>query len=342
MFRKMNMLILVFVMGLCVSLPAADALVININAGAGLAGNPAALDAFNRAAAQWVKYFKDPITVTINADLQPLGPGIIGSTSPVFLFGTYDTIRNRMVADAAPYANNSIVASLPTAAQFSAWVPSGFHISANMMATKADLKAMGFPNLDTSFGFTDAEITFSSNFSFAYTHGTLTSSTMDFETVAAHEIGHALGFISAVDDVDYYLSQGQTATVQLEPLDLFRFRPIDNPTTPAQFTTNIRSLLTGGASDFSDTANVYAFSTGYYTGDGNQASHWKADELTGSLIGIMDPTLDFGQIYNVAAADVRALDLIGYDLAPAPLPGSLWLLGSGLLGVLGLARRARR
>ncbi len=169
MFRKMNMLFLVLVMGLSISLPTANALVININAGVELAGNTAALAAFNRGAAQWSQYFNDPITVTIAADLLDMGsPTIIGSTSAVFLAGGYNLIRNQMVADAAPYLNNSIVASLPTVAQFSAFVPSGFGISATMFATKADLKAMGFPGLDAAFGAKDADITFNSGFSFDY------------------------------------------------------------------------------------------------------------------------------------------------------------------------------
>jgi hypothetical protein len=40
--------------------------------------------------------------------------------------------------------------------------------------------------------------------------------------------------------------------------------------------------------------NLALFSTGLYQGDGNQASHWKDDVLTGSFIGIMDPTAGLG------------------------------------------------
>jgi hypothetical protein len=190
MFRKMNMLILVLIMGLCISLPAAEAFVININPGAGLSGNADALAAFNRGAAQWTKYFNDPITVTIDADLAALGPGIIGSASSVFLTGGYTTIRNQMVADAATDPNNSIVAKLPTIGQFSGYVPAGWGISSIMWASKANLKAMGFTGLDAGFGVTDATITFSSAFTFDFDKSNgVTGGMMDFETVAAHEIG---------------------------------------------------------------------------------------------------------------------------------------------------------
>jgi len=51
---------------------------IQVNAGATLAQNAAAMDAFNRAAAQWESFIADPITVVIDADLGPLGATTLG------------------------------------------------------------------------------------------------------------------------------------------------------------------------------------------------------------------------------------------------------------------------
>ena len=123
---------------------SAQATPIIINPGATLAANPAALAAFNRAANQWGSLFKDPITVNINANLANLGPGILGSTSSVFLAGSYNLIRNQMVADAALDPNDAIDAYLPTAAQFGAYAPTNVTGIAGMEATKANLKAIGF------------------------------------------------------------------------------------------------------------------------------------------------------------------------------------------------------
>ena len=123
-----------------------SALSIVINAGPTLAANPAALAAFGRAAAQFENALTDPITVTIDADLAPLGPGIIGSTSSVFLADSYDAIRNQMVADAD--ADDTTVPFLPTSAQFTAFVPTGIGLFNAIEATKANLKAMGFTGLD--------------------------------------------------------------------------------------------------------------------------------------------------------------------------------------------------
>jgi hypothetical protein len=58
----------------------------------------------------------------------------------------------------------------------------------------------------------------------------------------------------------------------------------------------------------------------------------------------MDPTLSFGQQISISNADLRAFDLIGWDLvavAAVPVPAALPLLLTGLagLGFFGWRRR---
>lgn len=305
-----------------------------INPGAGLAGNSAALAAFNRAAQQWAQYIADPITVTIDADLGSLGAGIIGAADSVMLTTGYDTIRNQMVADSLSEPDDSIVSLLPTAAQFSSLLAAGSSYDGNIVGTKAALKAAGFLGLDASFGVSDATITFSNTFAFDFDNSDgVGAGLLDFETVAAHEIGHALGFFSAVDDADF-------GVTSLSPsmLDLFRFRNgVSNPSTASEFTLNPRDLTPGQPGIFSDLTNEWLFSTGDLLGDGNQASHWKADEQTGTFIGLMDPTLTSGVFYTVGFADLRALDLIGYDIVPE---ASSWTLSA--VALVGLAAGRRR
>jgi len=317
--------------------PAAEATPIVINAGASLAGNTAALAAFNRAATTLGGLFSDSITVNINANLASLGAGIIGSASPTLLFGGYTTVRNQMVFDAGNEADDAIVAALPTAGQFSATVPAGFSFNGNVILSSANAKALGF---GVPAG-PDATITFSSNFSFDYDNSDgVGAGLIDFETVALHELVHALGFVSWVDQIDGAAPHATFFTT----LDMFRFAAGNSPTTTAQFTNNARNFVPGAAAVTSDVANNWAMSTGL-GGDGRQASHWKDDSLTGMNIGIMDPTLSFGTVSGLTAADIRALDLIGWDqveATPVPEPASILLFGSGLAAVIRNRKRRGR
>ena len=168
---------------------------------AGLAANPAALDAFRRAAAQWEAVISSPVTVTIGAGLANLGdPDLIGQTRPTTLSGSYTRVRDAIVA---VHQDQPVIAAMPTAAQFTASIRAGFTLDGTLSATKANLKALGFADLDATFGPSDATITFNSTFSFDFDNRDgVTADTIDFETVAAHEIGHVLGFSSSVDVID--------------------------------------------------------------------------------------------------------------------------------------------
>ncbi len=317
---------------------------INIIPGVTLSGNAPALAAFNRAADQWESFIADPITVTVNADLLNLGsPTIIGSASSVLLTSPYDTMRGQMVLDGADEADDGITAFLPTAAQFGAFAPQGATLSGSMLGTKANLKALGYPGLDGTFGLSDGTISFNSTFNFDFDNSNgVTPGFVDFETVAAHEIGHVLGFISSVDTAD----TGGTL-LRLTPWDLFRFRddePLSDPATPAEFTTKGRDLVPGQSHVFDDVVTEGLLSTGVNLGDGNQASHWKDDGLTSNYLGIMDPTLPGGIVEPITYLDLRVLDLIGYEITPASevpeASTSLSVLGAAALAGGWLRRRA--
>lgn len=313
------------------SLPALSA-TIHLNAGSGLSGNAAALAAFTRAANTWGSLLKDPVTIEIDADLANLGnSSIVGQSSSVVLGTGYTGFRQQLLQDSADEMDDAIVAALPTAAQFSAYVPTGASLSSNVVLTKANAKALGYTGLDFS---SDGSIVFNSLFNFDYDNSNGIVG-MDFESVALHEIGHTLGFISAVDTLDYY----GPSLVSIFPLDLYRFSDSNLPVNATDFTTTPRELRPGQKASTSDTLNAWAMSTGVTYGDGRQASHWKDSASTGMSIGTMNPTIGFGQKFSLTYADLRSMDLIGWDVQTVPEPGTTGLVAAGFAGILCLKRR---
>jgi hypothetical protein len=101
--------------------------------------------------------------------------------------------------------------------------------------------------------------------------------------------------------------------------DMYRMIPGEGA---ANFTFNDRILATGSEvpqQAFYDGNVDRLMSTGYYNGDSRQASHWKANELNGNIrIGLMDPTIAPGELVWPTEADLRVLDLIGWDVSPLP------------------------
>jgi hypothetical protein len=332
---------------------AAGEFQLNVNYGPGMPVGSDARTAFQAAVNSWSAYITSPVPVRINidADLSStdsdgnlFGTNVIGSTN-FASYGTslsdinlnYDAVRNAMAARAGR-PGDSILGALPTSAEVNANVPPASTFDKRTIGVlRANQKALGLitPTSDPNYGLADGFIRFNSAFSFDYNRADgVDANKIDFQTAATHEIGHVLGFLSDVDDFD---AAPNLASDNLTTLDLFRFGQA--PTNPTEFTNFPRELRPGIPSVTSDTVNSYAMSTGAEHGDGNQASHWK-DDLFNNLqyIGIMDPTLNFGQFEDITGADIRAMELIGYDTVPEPaMAGFIVIVALGLL-----AQRKRR
>lgn len=330
--------------------PAAYALDVVLNAGPLLLADPGALAAFERAAQVWESIITTPVRVNINAELtNDPDPTVIGSTSiftaPVNL--PYGIVRDALAARASR-PGNEILAYLPTSAQIQASIPTASGATfdnTTLGITRANQKAVGLVNNAATDTELDAIINFNKNFTFDYDSSDgVDFDKIDFQTAAVHEIGHALGFLSDTDDYDQFPDILDNATT----LDLFRFAASGLPKTPEEFTTFARELRPGVEAAFTDTQLAFAMSTGQLTGDSRQASHWKDDFIFdigsgtiyfGEYIGIMDPTLPSGVSELLTGADLRAFELIGWDVVPEP--GSCTVI-SATLGAALLNRRRKQ
>jgi hypothetical protein len=298
---------------------------IQITPGSGLTSNPTALAAFNRAAAQWEQYLADPVTITISANLAPLGANILGQASSQQLFTSFNAARNLIVSDNAAGPLASLTSSLPTAAGYSPFLPAtgNWSFEPTLYATAANFAALGV-DVGSVLGSTPyASITFSSDFAFDYDRSNgIGGSLFDFEGVAIHEIGHALGFISEMDFVDQVgLNAPGSHVAWSTPWDLFRFQQSGaNPNSLSQFNTFQRNLDPASATVNDTLVSLYgstmevATSTGVSTGNGDQASHWLDPHLSGIYPGVMLPSVSPGQQLDIGLNDLIVLDTIGWNV----------------------------
>ena len=131
-------------------------------------------------------------------------------------------------------------------------------------------------------------------------------------------MGHALGFNSLVGDRE----QTPTNPLALTVWDIFRFRP--GTANLNNFSTVQRILSSGGLQVHFAGGPELGLSTGRPSepvgGDGNQGSHWKADEQSGTFIGVMDPTIRTGQRYTMTDNDRGAIDAFGFTISATTAP----------------------
>ncbi|HEX5345269.1 MAG TPA: NF038122 family metalloprotease [Duganella sp.] len=311
------------------------------------------LSAFQTAANYWSSKFSDPVTVYLNIGFNDLGPNILGSTGSNFVSTSYSNIRGALVADATSSLDLTATSHLQSGPALQFWATQGDGSSrfdndgsannTKLGLTTANAKAMGF-SIGTDTLHPDASIQFATAYAgdFVYTRaGGVPSDKIDFITVAEHEIGHALGFTSGVDDIDYCMAPTPGSACGIsnganrfesdwwyEPLDLFRYSA-----------PGVADVRVGGTPYFSvdgGTTNLAAFSTGSDHGNGWQASHFGPGQ-----VNLMRPFVGDGESYDASSRDLAAFDAIGWDIAPVPEPSTWAMLAAGL-GMIGWTSRRRK
>lgn len=288
---------------------------------ANLDANAPAKAAFQRAATAWENRINSPVTIYIQVDYGPTNfgaswpQGVLGSTSsPSVSNVSYNLVRNTLITGADTPAKLAVYNALP---ENSLPIDNGSG-SATLMSVSSSI-ARANHLLDPTAQPTDpkARIGFNSQivtYDFDPSDGTVGT---DFESVAMHEIGHALGFSSR--------SGGGTSVPAM--WDLYRFR---SGTTATTFTTAQRIMTIGGPT----TNSQYYFVPGDTevglsdggpnppndppfpnNSDGNQSSHWRQQNLNpgNAYIGIMDPRMPGGITRAITDRDIKTLGLFGYN-----------------------------
>lgn len=285
---------------------------------------------FEMAGQIWSGYLKDDFTANIYIETtDSLPENVIGGALPGIQSGEqYQTYREYLEEDNTSDIDNAAISNLENRTdkynKFSAMYDGNYIKDMNRLnITTANAKAIDLlsdsNDLDGYIMMNNLQDT-SVNWNYNFLGGNVPDGSLDYLSVALHEVGHVMGFVSGVDNPGWLniVTEHKNKNKLIKrdevkffnPLDLFRY-------SEESAMVNAVDISIGGNPFFSiDNGDSVLgnFATGQATtagGDGYQASHWQRSD---NALGIMDPVLNVGQTRKITDLDLVAFDAIGYDI----------------------------
>lgn len=298
---------------------------------------------FEMAGRIWSEYIQDDTAFSIYVALTDELPSeVIGGALPAYVTTDIETVQTALRQDAASSDDDVAIANLNTTTapngdtQYSALLNGIEYQASELTITNANAKALGLEDL-VSPNSVDGYVIFNdlddSRYSWDYDFSrtsTASSLELDFLSMALHELGHIMGFISGVDSIENTANQTNqqspslfnffglfgsnnqaTNQVDLSPtslLDLFRYSDRSADLDAQELTAGEAAYFSidGGQTAIASLSAGQVEEAGRV--EGYQASHWNFETTTvssdplleiPSLTGLL--TNPFGSIFNLAS-----------------------------------------